>query len=122
MLSDFTKGPPFEKRKEELWENNGWFFRGTGGDEEFLIWSAMYLMRDHRQWFCFDGAHSFNQTLVIHGHFSVKEKERMHDNDFVVSGVHNPYPSSNALSITNHGGSTSWRLVHRIVEVMHTVY
>jgi hypothetical protein len=122
MLSDSTKRLPFGKGTEELWENNGWFFRGTGRDEEFLIWNATYLMKGNQQWFSFDGAHSFNQTLIIHGHFSAEERSKMHDNDFVVEGVHNPYLEARELCIRTHGSYSSWRLRHRTIEGRYPRY
>ncbi len=73
---------------EEIWENHGWCVRGEDGGTEYMLWSGMYIIRGSRHGAFVGGDHRIPQTVFVYGRYDAADKQRMHDNDFVIWGTH----------------------------------
>lgn len=100
--------------EDELWENNGWLFRGSDGDHEFMVWSALYWFKGAPGGqFAVDEV-CFPQTIFIEGEYPEADRTVMHDNDFLIAGTHfSEYLTPHEVSTSSGEEETRWAIADR---------
>ncbi len=97
-----------------LWDNHGWCVVAEQGDEELLIWTSPYVLKNATNGPFLVPAASVLQTTFLRVRYPADQKTSMHDNEFTSVGWDlADFLDGDALRIVEGRTQVTWEVLDR---------